>query len=155
MADGGDMAERTDTMTDTTGIAGTAGTVHTADGTDTEDLIAIVGMAGRFPGADSVPAFWQNAVAGTEALVRYSRDELIAAGEDPALVDDPDYVASGMPLADHDRFDAKAFGYTAREARLMDPQVRIFLECAWQALEDAGYDPTATPSGPPCSPRPG
>ncbi|MEU7649992.1 type I polyketide synthase [Streptomyces huasconensis] len=132
------MAERTDTMTDTTGMASTA---STADGTDTEDLIAIVGMAGRFPGADSVPAFWQNAVAGTEALVRYSRDELIAAGEDPALVDDPDYVASGMPLADHDRFDAKAFGYTAREARLMDPQVRIFLECAWQALEDAGCDP--------------
>ncbi|MGW0533982.1 type I polyketide synthase [Streptomyces sp. NPDC003032] len=108
---------------------------------DTEDLIAIVGMAGRFPGSDSIPAFWQNAVAGTDAVVEYGRDELIAAGEDPALVDDPDYVRSGVPLADHDRFDAKAFGYTPREARLMDPQVRIFLECAWQALEDGGCDP--------------
>ncbi|MEU8889955.1 beta-ketoacyl synthase N-terminal-like domain-containing protein [Streptomyces sp. NPDC048442] len=109
--------------------------------TDTEDLIAIVGMAGRFPGSDSIPAFWENAVAGTEALVEYGRDELIAAGEDPALVDDPHYVRSGMPLADHDRFDAGAFGYTPREARLMDPQIRIFLECAWEALEDADCDP--------------
>ncbi|MEV0124307.1 beta-ketoacyl synthase N-terminal-like domain-containing protein [Streptomyces sp. NPDC050703] len=124
-------------MTDRTDAVG----VDTTDATDTEDLIAIVGMAGRFPGSDSVPAFWRRAVAGTEALVEYGRDELIAAGEDPALVDDPDYVRSGMPLEGYDRFDAKAFGYTPREARLMDPQVRIFLECAWEALEDAGCDP--------------
>ncbi|MEU2153838.1 beta-ketoacyl synthase N-terminal-like domain-containing protein [Streptomyces sp. NPDC019396] len=119
MADGGEMAQQP----------------------DTEDLIAIVGMAGRFPGSRDVAEFWQNALAGTEAVVEYSRDELIAAGEDPALVDDPQYVRSGAPLEDHDRFDAKAFGYTPREARLMDPQVRIFLECAWAALEDAGCDP--------------
>ncbi|WP_206310942.1 type I polyketide synthase [Streptomyces sp. A1499] len=133
MTDGGDMGE----MTGRTDAVGT----DTTDATDTEDLIAIVGMAGRFPGSDSVPAFWRRAVAGAEALVEYGRDELIAAGEDPALVDDPDYVRSGMPLEGHDRFDAKAFGYTPREARLMDPQVRVFLECAWEALEDAGCDP--------------
>lgn len=130
MADGGHMAGE-GRRTERTGT----------EVTDTEDLIAIVGMAGRFPGGEDIPAFWRNAVSGTEAIVEYDRDELIAAGEDPALVDDPDYVRSGMPLAGHDRFDAKAFGYTPREARLLDPQVRIFLECAWHALEDAGCDP--------------
>ncbi|MFF7992043.1 type I polyketide synthase [Kitasatospora xanthocidica] len=108
---------------------------------DTDDLIAVVGMAGRFPGAGDVPEFWRNALAGTEAVVTYTRDELLAAGEPAELVDDPDYVPAGAPLADHDRFDARAFGYTNREARLLDPQLRIFLETAWHALEDAGCDP--------------
>ncbi len=106
-----------------------------------EDLVAVVGMAGRFPGATTVEEFWANAAAGTECVSRYRRDELAAAGVPDDVLDDPDYVPVGAPLADLDRFDAALFGYSSREASLMDPQQRVFLECAWHALEHAGCDP--------------
>jgi len=73
--------------------------------------------------------------------VEITREDLIAAGEDPALLDDPDYVAATFPLDQAEDFDAAFFGFNPREAQLMDPQQRIMLEAAWTALEDAGIDP--------------
>ncbi|AGP37465.1 type I polyketide synthase [Sorangium cellulosum] len=105
--------------------------------------IAVIGMSGRFPGARNLDEFWRNLRDGTEAVQRFSEQELAASGVDPALVLDPSYVRAGSVLEDVDRFDAAFFGISPREAELMDPQHRIFMECAWEALENAGYDPTA------------
>jgi acyl transferase domain-containing protein len=101
--------------------------------------IAIIGMAGRFPGAPTLEAFWRNLERGVESITFFSDDELAAAGVDPALLADPRYVKAGALIEDADRFDAGFFGYAPREAELIDPQQRVFLECAWHALEDAGY----------------
>ena len=101
--------------------------------------IAIIGMACRFPDAPSPEAFWQNLAAGNEAIARFSDAELLAAGVDPALLSDPNYVQAGTRLQDYDRFDAPFFGFTPREAELLDPQQRLLLETAWTALEAAGY----------------
>ena len=106
------------------------------------DRIAIVGMAGRFPGAPDIEALWRNLCAGVESVRSFSEEELRQAGVDPRVTDDPDYVNAGAPLDEADGFDASFFGITPREAELMDPQHRIFLESAWTALEDAGCDPT-------------
>ncbi|MEM1320999.1 MAG: amino acid adenylation domain-containing protein [Bacteroidota bacterium] len=103
--------------------------------------IAIIGMSGRFPGAENVQVFWQNLIEGRDVSREFSEEELLAAGLDPETINDPDYVRRGMPLKDHDCFDASFFGYNPREAALMDPQHRIFLECAYAALEDANYNP--------------
>ncbi|MCP4653886.1 MAG: acyltransferase domain-containing protein, partial [bacterium] len=105
------------------------------------DAVAIVGMACRFPGADGVDAFWHNLRQGVESISFWSVEELEAAGIDPALLDDPSYVRARPVMAAAEDFDAGLFGYSPREAQLMDPQHRVFLECAWEALEDAGYDP--------------
>uniref|UniRef100_UPI00356A8E59 amino acid adenylation domain-containing protein n=1 Tax=Phenylobacterium sp. TaxID=1871053 RepID=UPI00356A8E59 len=105
------------------------------------DRIAIVGLAGRFAGAPDVASFWEMILAGRSGRVEITRADLEAAGEDPALLDDPDYVAAAFPLDDAEGFDAAFFGFTPREAELMDPQQRIMLEAAWTALEDAGVDP--------------
>jgi acyl transferase domain-containing protein/predicted O-methyltransferase YrrM/acyl carrier protein len=107
--------------------------------------IAIVGMAVRFPGADSVEAFWRNLRDGTESVSFFSDDELRAAGIDPATIADPRYVRANAVLRDADRFDAAFFGLTPREAETMDPQHRVFLELAWEALERAGYDAARLP----------
>lgn len=103
--------------------------------------IAIVGLAGRFPGAPDARTFWANLCAGAECIRFFSKDELRAAGVEERLLNDPNFVAARGVLDDADLFDAGFFGYTPREAQFMDPQQRIFLECAWEALEDAGYDP--------------
>jgi acyl transferase domain-containing protein len=103
--------------------------------------IAIIGMSGRFPGAESLAEFWQNLSNGVESIVFYSPEELVSAGVNPAVLKLPNYVNAGSILADIDRFDASFFGFNPREAESMDPQQRIFMECAWHALEDAGYDP--------------
>lgn len=108
---------------------------------DFEDQIAIIGMAGRFPGAADVDEFWSNIKMGVESIRPLSREELAQAGVDPSSADEPGYVCMGAPLDDADAFDAEFFGYLPREAELMDPQHRLFLECAWSALEDAGCDP--------------
>jgi phthiocerol/phenolphthiocerol synthesis type-I polyketide synthase E len=102
--------------------------------------IAIVGMAGRFPGAGDLQAFWRNLCAGVESISFFSDDELLAAGVPRARLADPRFVGAGGVLDGADLFDAAFFGYSPREAELMDPQQRVFLECAWEALEDAGYD---------------
>ncbi|HZM01070.1 MAG TPA: amino acid adenylation domain-containing protein, partial [Planctomycetota bacterium] len=103
--------------------------------------IAIVGMAGRFPGARDVEAFWRNLCEGVESIRRFSDEELAAAGVPEEHFRDPRYVPARAVLDEPDRFDARFFGYAPREAELMDPQQRLFLECAWEALEAAGYDP--------------
>jgi amino acid adenylation domain-containing protein len=107
--------------------------------------IAVVGMAGRFPGADDLGELWRNLCGGVESVRFYSREELAAAGVAPALLDDPRYVRAGAPLRDVQHFDADFFDFRAREAELMDPQHRLFLECCWEALENAGYDTRTWP----------
>jgi acyl transferase domain-containing protein len=102
--------------------------------------IAIIGMAGRFPGARNLAEFWHNLRHGVESITYFSDAELAAAGVAPALLSDPRYVKAWGVLADVEWFDAAFFGFSPREAELMDPQRRLFLECAWEALEDAGYD---------------
>ncbi|MDA8447468.1 type I polyketide synthase [Paracidovorax valerianellae] len=102
--------------------------------------IAIVGMAGRFPGADDVDAFWRQIKTGAEAVQRFSDGSLRQRGVPQSLLDDPDYVKAGVPFKGADEFDAGLFGYTPREAEQLDPQQRVFLECAWAALEHAGCD---------------
>src|SRR4051812_12911500 len=102
--------------------------------------IAVVGMAGRFPGAADLDEFWRNLRAGVESITVWTREELAAAGVDPALLAAPRYVPAAGALADPDRFDAAFFGFSPREAEILDPQHRLFLETAWAALEHAGYD---------------
>jgi acyl transferase domain-containing protein len=106
----------------------------------TMDLeIAVIGMAGRFPGAESLEAFWRNLEAGVESIRDLSEEELRAAGVDDTTLADPRLVRRGADLKGADLFDAPLFGFTPREAGLMDPQFRVFLEDAWTALENAGY----------------
>jgi amino acid adenylation domain-containing protein len=107
--------------------------------TEPSRAIAIIGMAGRFPGAQNIDAFWKNLQAGVESIVFFTDEELIAAGVDPADLQSPNYIKAHATLANVDQFDASFFGYSPREAELMDPQQRLFLECAWEALEYAGY----------------
>jgi acyl transferase domain-containing protein/acyl carrier protein len=113
--------------------------------TDQLDRIAVIGMAGRFPGAPDVDRFWQNLSAGVESVTTLTDEQLLSSGVEPSLVQSPNYVKAGLPLDGAEFFDAEFFGYTPREAELTDPQHRVFLECAWQAMEDAGYDPDRTP----------
>lgn len=105
-----------------------------------ENAIAILGMAGRFPGARDLEQLWDNLRGGVESIRPLSDEELLAAGVLPATLRDPSYVRSGGFLDGIDLFDASFFGYSPREAALLDPQQRLFLECAWEALEAGGYD---------------
>src|SRR6185503_15687201 len=102
-------------------------------------------MSGRFPGARDVETFWSNLCGGVESISRLSDDDLRMAGVDPATASDPAYVKAGGVLEDIDMFDATFFGYSAREAESIDPQHRLFLECAWEALELSGTDPYGYP----------
>ena len=106
--------------------------------------VAIIGMAGRFPGARSVAEFWRNQLDGVEAISHFKVEELEVPGT-RELFERPTYVRARSILADVDLFDAEFFGIYPREAELMDPQHRLFLECCWQALEDAGCDPFTYP----------
>jgi acyl transferase domain-containing protein/thioesterase domain-containing protein/acyl carrier protein len=106
--------------------------------------IAIIGMAGRFPGAPDVDSLWANVSQGVESVHFFSEEELIANGETPKNLADPDYVRAWPVLAGIDRFDASFFGMSPRDAAVMDPQHRLFLETAWAALENAGYEPEKT-----------
>ncbi len=112
----------------------------------TDDMsIAIIGMAGRFPGARNVEAFWRNLCAGVESIHFLSENELASLGISPAALNDPRLVKARAMLDDPEWFDAAFFGFSPKEAELMDPQHRVLLECAWEALEDAGYDPETYP----------
>ena len=106
--------------------------------------VAIIGMAGQFPKAADISTFWQNLCNGVEAITSFTDEELIAAGISLDVLKHPNYVKSGSVLSEIDRFDAKFFGYSPREAEMMDPQHRILLENAWQALENAGYNSKTT-----------
>lgn len=104
-----------------------------------QQAIAVIGMSGRFPGAQNIEAFWQNLRDGIESISVFTDQQLITAGVDPDTLHQPNYVRAGAVLDDIDKFDASFFGYSPREAQITDPQQRLFLECAWEALEDAGY----------------
>lgn len=101
--------------------------------------IAIIGMAGRFPGARNVAELWSNLVNGKESITFFSDAELAAAGVDPTLRNDALYVNAKGVLDDIEFFDSEFFGLTPRTAMVTDPQHRLLLECAWEALENAGY----------------
>lgn len=103
--------------------------------------VAIIGMAGRFPGAPDLLTYWRNLRAGVESITFFDRERLAAAGLPDTILQDPSYVRARGTLDGVDLFDAPFFGYSPREATIMDPQQRFFLECSWEALEAAGYDP--------------
>ncbi len=103
--------------------------------------IAVIGLACRFPGAETVEQFWQNLSDGVESISFFTDAEMLAAGVDPQLLQQPTYVKASPILGEIESFDAEFFGYTPKEAALIDPQQRLLLECAWESLEDAGYDP--------------
>jgi acyl transferase domain-containing protein/NADPH:quinone reductase-like Zn-dependent oxidoreductase/acyl carrier protein len=106
---------------------------------DIPDAIAVVGMSGRFPDAPDVDALWRNLRAGRESISRFSEAELLESGVTPEVIRNPSYVPAAAVLADVEQFDAEFFRFTAREAQTTDPQHRLLLECAWVALESAGY----------------
>ena len=105
------------------------------------DLVAVTGMAGRFPGADDVAALWELLRSGNSGITHFDEDALRASGVDPEISSRPEYVAAKGVVSQADYFDAEFFGLSPREAEIMDPQIRLFLECAWHACEDAGIDP--------------
>ncbi len=98
-------------------------------------------MSGRFPGANTPEQLWHNLVGGVKSIRHFSDAQLLAAGVDPGMLRQPNYVKAGTVIDNVDSFDAAFFGFTPREAEVIDPQLRLFLECAWEALEDAGHDP--------------
>lgn len=104
------------------------------------ERIAIVGLAGRFPGAKNITELWQNLRDGIESISHFKDEELSVSGIDLALLNNSNFVKVGAVLEDIDLFDASFFGFNPREAEILDPQHRLFLECAWEALENAGYD---------------
>lgn len=103
--------------------------------------VAIIGIACRFPNATNADEFWSNLAAGRESITFHTDSDLLAAGVPPERLHHPDYVKAGTCLSDYDHFDAAFFGMSPRDAELLDPQHRLFLECAWEALEHAGYGP--------------
>jgi phthiocerol/phenolphthiocerol synthesis type-I polyketide synthase E len=105
------------------------------------NAIAVIGMAGRFPGADTVSAFWDNLRRGEESIVSLSEADLMAAGVSEKSLANPAYVRRAGLVDGIADFDAEFFGFTPQAARTMDPQHRLFLQCAWHALEDSGYEP--------------
>ncbi|MBW4477615.1 MAG: acyltransferase domain-containing protein [Tolypothrix brevis GSE-NOS-MK-07-07A] len=110
------------------------------DSLNDRDEIAIIGMVGSFPGANTIDSFWQNLCSGVESISFFTDDELISVGLDSTLLNDPNYVKANGILENIDLFDASFFGFSPREAEITDPQHRLFLECAWKALENAGYN---------------
>ena len=102
-------------------------------------------MAGRFPGANDVATFWENLRHGIESIKFFTNAELEAVGVNPAKLQEVNFVKVAGHLDGSDLFDAGFFGFSPMDAAIMDPQHRVFLECAWEALEDAGYNPDAYP----------
>ncbi|WP_202080466.1 type I polyketide synthase [Caldalkalibacillus salinus] len=109
--------------------------------TQEEDGIAIIGMSGRFPGAENITEYWHNIAQGRECLTPLDDDILTAQGVSQSLKDDPHYVKMASTITDIDKFDSEFFNINPREADLTDPQHRLFLEQAWKTFEDAGYPP--------------
>ena len=101
--------------------------------------VAIIGMSGRFPGAPSIDQFWKNLCDGVESISFFSEDELEESGVDESVYRKPNYVPARGILENVDQFDASFFNFFPKEAEKLDPQHRLFMECAWEALESAGY----------------
>lgn len=108
------------------------------------ESIAIIGLAGQFPEAKNINKFWQNLANGVESIRFFSEEELLAAGIKADTLANPAYVNGLAMLDDVDKFDARFFDYRPRQAKTMDPQHRLFMQCVWTALEHAGYDPERT-----------
>jgi len=108
---------------------------------DSLEGIAVIGLAGRFPRAENVEQYWANLVAGRDCFTEFSVEDVIRDGVPQETARRSDYIRR-MPVLDHPGgFDARLFRYSPKEAELIDPQQRIMLECAWEALESAGHDP--------------
>jgi len=115
------------------------GTFDPKNVSDTD--IAIVGMAAHFPGAPDISAYWKNVSSGVESIRVLSEEDLLAAGESPARMRKANYVPAAAVLDGFETFDADFFGFSPKEAAILDPQHRQFLEVAWEALENAGHPP--------------
>ncbi len=115
------------------------------DSQDTFGRIAVIGMACRFPGADNPRRFWENLRAGLDSIRSFDDAELDEAGVPQATREHDEFVNAGAVIEDATCFDADFFGFSATEAAYTDPQLRVFLETSWHALEDAGYDPGRYP----------
>lgn len=107
---------------------------------DYENAIAVIGMAGRFPQSENMAQFWQNIQQGVDCVEQVSDEALEQAGISPEQYNQPNYIKVAATIDDIDKFDANFFGITPKEAEVMDPQARLFLECAWETLEYAGYN---------------
>ena len=118
---------------------------HTHQASGASRDVAVIGMACRFPGADDIETFWNNLAGGVESITFFDDNDLIKSGFSREVFERPDYVKASPLISDARGFDAEFFGYSARDAELMDPQQRLFLECSWEAFEVAGYDPTTYP----------
>ena len=103
--------------------------------------IAMIGMACRFPGANNLEEFWHNLCNGVESISFFDDAEILSSGVDPELLANTNYVKASPIINNIENFDAEFWGYNPKEAQLLDPQQRLFLECAWESLEDAGYNP--------------
>ncbi|HLP62841.1 MAG TPA: amino acid adenylation domain-containing protein, partial [Candidatus Deferrimicrobium sp.] len=103
--------------------------------------IAVIGMAGRFPGAKNIDEFLHNIKNGVESIRFFTLEQLKQLGVEAELINNPDYVPAKGVLESKECFDSFFFDYTPAEAEILDPQVRLFHECTWEALENAGYDP--------------
>src|ERR1039457_773722 len=120
--------------------------LNTAESAAGSSAIAIVGMSGRFPGAKSVDAFWENLKHGIESISRFTDAELeFSVASEDLRREGARFVGARSVLEDVDLFDAPFFGIYPREAELMDPQHRLFLESSWEVLEQAGCDPERYP----------
>ena len=106
--------------------------------------VAIIGIALRYAGAQTVDEYWSNICNNVDALHSATDEEILDAGIDARRLDDPAYVRPAAFIPNTADFDAPLFGFSARDAEIVDPQQRVFLECAWEAFEDAGYDPTGS-----------
>jgi acyl transferase domain-containing protein/acyl carrier protein len=107
--------------------------------------IAVIGLAGRFPGAPDINIYWNNLKQGIESITFFTDEELEKAGISPTLIQDPRYVKAKGHLAESDRFDGEFFGYPPKQVERMDPQIRLLHETTWHALESAGYIPDEYP----------
>ncbi|HEY6351409.1 MAG TPA: beta-ketoacyl synthase N-terminal-like domain-containing protein [Candidatus Angelobacter sp.] len=116
-------------------------TEFSAEIQNTVGKVAVIGMAGRYPAAGNIEEFWQNLKQGKECITFFPLEELLAAGIDPVLLAHPNYVRAQGVYQGTYLFDAPFFGYTPAEAEFLDPQHRALLECSWEAIEQAGYDP--------------
>lgn len=119
--------------------------MNTINAPEELDGIAIIGMVCRYPDANTIDEFWTNLINGKESIRSFTDEELLSSGVKPAALKAPNYVRRRAVIEDIDQFDAYFFGFTPRAAEATDPQQRIFLECAYQALETAGYDPSTYP----------
>ena len=116
-------------------------TEHSRKITPAGEDIAIVGMAVNVPGADTVAAFWDNLRGGVSSIRKLTEEELLAAGETPENIARKNYVRAAADLKGFETFDADFFGFSPKDAAILDPQHRKFLEVAWEAMEQAGHVP--------------